>query len=152
MTKSLVVIILVIAIVLGLAGCKLDQPAGRHEAPTGGRHRVNPAPQPDPAPTRSGIGNVQITVWVEQHEERSTVLVNVGAGNQTLIGRAPGRHWDFTVRPGQVVYVSVNHFHLGESGRLFVQVVQNNNGRILCGDENTNDRAAGVQCTGTVVI
>lgn len=149
MTKTLLAIVLTLAALAGVTACK---PEGKHAAPAPGKHRVQPAPQPDPAPSRSGIGNVQITVWVEQDEERSTVLVNVGQGNKTLIGRKPGSHWDFTVQPGQLVYVDVSHFHLGESGRLFVQVVQNNNGRILCQDENTGQHAAGVQCNGEVVI
>lgn len=152
MTKTLLAIMLALAVLAGVTACK---PEGRHAAPAPGKHRVDPAPQPDPAPTAtcsSCIGNVQITVWVEQSEERSTVLVNVGQGNQTLIGRKPGSHWDFTVRPGQLVYASVNHFHLGESGWLFLQVVQNNNGSILCEDNNDEDPAAGVQCHGTVVI
>lgn len=98
------------------------------------------------------MGNVQITIWVEQDNDRSTVTYNVGHGNKTVIGRKPGSHWDLTVQPGQLVAVVVTHFNMGESGRLYVQVVQNNNGRIVCTDENTGDRSAGLVCNGEIVI
>lgn len=151
MTKALVAIAVAVAVLLTGAACKPD---GRHAAPppAPGKHRVQPMPQPDPAPSRSGIGNVQITIWVELDNDRATVTYNVGQGNKTVIGRRPGSHWDLSVQPGQLVAVVVSHFNGGESGRLFVQVVQNNNGRILCQDENTGDRAAGLVCNGVVVI
>lgn len=117
-----------------------------------GQHRkVNPAPNPDPAPSRKGIGNVSITFWLDQDPHRTVTAYNYGTGYKSK--RCDNDcHWTVTTKPGQVVTVSTDYYHIGQKGWLKITVIQNNNGRILCHDNNDKDRGAGVSCTGTVVI
>ena len=91
---------------------------------------------------------MQITIWVEQDNDKSTVSWNAGFGLVNRVGKKPGAHWDDTTKPNMKVSGSITHFHLGEEGRLWMQIVQNNNGRIVCTGENTGDRKSG----GTVRI
>ena len=130
-------------------GC---QSGGRHEAPPAGKHRVDPMPQPDPAPSRSGMGNVQITIWVELSDDEATLTYNIGAGNHSVTAHKPGSHWTLTTRPGQSVAVLMSHKRIGEHGRLWVQIVQLNNGRILYEGDNSENPRGGVIGGGVVVI
>jgi hypothetical protein len=98
------------------------------------------------------MGNVQLTIWVEQDRSNSIVSYNVGHGPVNKTGKFPSSHWTATAAPNQLVTVIAAHEKLGDSGRLFVQVVQNNNGRILCTDDNHENRKAAATCNGIVVI
>jgi hypothetical protein len=91
-------------------------------------------------------------VWVEQDNDKSTVAWNAGFGIVSRVGHKPGQHWDDTTKPNANVSGSITHFHLGEEGRLWIQIVQNNNGRIVCTGENDHDRKSGAVCNGVIVI
>lgn len=115
------------------------QGGGKHEAPK------------NPAPTK-GMGNVQLTIYVEMERDKATVTWDVGHGLVTRVGHHPSEQWDDVAQPNQRVSVTISQFHLGESGVLFIQVIQNNNGRVLCQANNAHNRRAGGACTGLVTI
>lgn len=147
MIKQLAAVALSLGALTVLAGCPLPAPT---KPP--GKHRVQPAPNPDPAPRRSGIGNVLLTFWLEQDRKRTVTSFNVGAGPQTHYCNN-FCHWSATAQPGQLVTSTTDYYDVGQKGWLHMQVVQGNNGRILCDDDNSNTgRVGGVTCTGTVVI
>lgn len=151
MTKTLISLGLALVVLATGAACK---PEGRHAAPppAPGRHRQQPAPNPDPAPSRSGIGSVLITFVVETSNNRATVTYNAGSGYKNVIARRPASHWDERVQPGQRVAIVATHFNLGESGRIFVQIYQHNNGRVVCQDSNSGHESSGASCDGVIVI
>jgi hypothetical protein len=132
-----------------LTGCPVESPTPKRT------HRVQPAPNPDPArpqPGRSFPGNVSITFWLEQDAHRTVTSFNVGGGPQTHYCN-DSCHWSATAKPTQVVTSTTDYYAVGQKGWLHMQVVQNNNGRILCDDDNSDTgRSGGVTCTGTVTI
>lgn len=143
------------AVLFLLTGCPAPSTGGRHEpgkhAATGGQKAPKPAPDPNLRGTE--IGNIQFTVWVEQDNEKSTVTWNSGLGLVSKVGKKPGSHWDDTGKPGATVTGYIAHFHIGEEGRLWMQIVQNNNGHIVCTVENTDNRKAGAPaCTGELLV
>jgi hypothetical protein len=116
----------------GLAAC---DPVETPPAPT---KTVKPAPNPDPVkpkPGRSFPGNVSLTFWLEQDRKRTVTSYNVGAGPQTYYCN-DSCHWDATAKPGQLVTTTTDYYDLKANGWLHIQVVQNNNGKILCEDDN----------------
>lgn len=138
---------ILLPVLLGAAKCQ-DAP------PPHGPKKVQPAPNPDPAPRRSGFpGNVSLTFWLDQDAGKKTVTSwNVGAGRQTHYCTR-SCHWLAVAKPGQLVTATTDYYALGERGWLKIQVVQNNNGRILCQDDNSDSgRSGGLNCSGTVVI
>ena len=99
------------------------------------------------------MGNVQLTIWAEHPDNAAaTVRWSAGKGEVMKVSRRSVEHWDDVAAPGQSVTATVVQFHLGESGKLKVYVVQNNNGRILCQNENIKNRTLGASCTGVVTI
>jgi hypothetical protein len=110
------------------------------------------APNPDPAPRRSGIGNVSLTFWLEQDRHRTVTSFNVGGGPQTYYCN-DSCHWPATAKPGQLVTTTTDYYDLKQEGWLHIQVVQNNSGTILCEDNNDDTgRKGGVSCSGTVEV
>lgn len=142
---------LIIAMVLVLP---LLTAARCNTTPSPSPTRVEPAPNPDPAkpqPGKSFPGNVSITFWVSSTHP-IVAAYNVGAGYKSRTCQR-SCHWLATVKPGQVVAITVHSKELSQGQWLQVQIVQNNNGRILCQDSNADRRpTSGVKCSGTVVI
>lgn len=109
-----------------------------------------PAPQPDPVPKRTGnIGNVRITFWLDQDQHRTVTTYNIGTRKHICDDSC---HWSETAKPNQQISVTSDYYDIGQRGWLFIQVIQDNNGRILCEDRNDDDRGRNVACDGTVVI
>lgn len=140
-------------VLVGMTACPETSPSAPSK---GGKHRkVVPAPNPDPAhpPTnRAFPGNVSITFWLEQDNKKTVTAYNVGAGYQSH-NCTRSCHWSETAKPGQVVTSTTDYFDLGATGWIHMQVIQNNNGRILCDEDNTDTgRKGGVTCTGEIII
>lgn len=133
-------------------GCKSSK------TPSGGgsTHKQQPMPNPDPArpqPGRSFPGNVSITFWLEQRGGQKTITTyNIGAG-PVVHNCTDSCHWSVTTKPNQLVSFVTVYFVPGTQGHLAMQVVQDNNGRIVCQDNNDDkDGHGGIDGSGTIVI
>jgi len=147
MRKSIVGLVAICSL-WSLTACPMQSPGGKHEA-----GKQAPKPAPDPNLRGSQIGNVQITVWTECSDDKAVVSWNAGFGLNNQTCKSPGKHWNDTTKPNANVTGIIAHFHTGEKGRLWMQIVQNNNGRIVCTVSNDDDRSAGAPpCTGVIVI
>lgn len=152
--KKIAICIVALLSFLALSGSSCQSPStgGRHEP---GKHAApkEPKPAPDPNLRGSEIGNVQITVWTECSDDKAVVSWNAGFGLNNQTCKRPGAHWDDTTKPNAHVHGIIGHFNIGEKGRLYMQIVQNNNGRIVCTTSNDDDRSAGAPpCDGVIVI
>lgn len=152
-TYRIIALLMAVGIVFAVSGCPIETPPpAKH---TAGKHKQQPAPNPDPAnPPKGGqqIGNVSLTFWLEQTNKRTVATFNVGQGPVTH-NCDDSCHWDAVAKPNQLVTVTVVYFTPGTKGHLKIEVVQNNNGRILCHDDNDDAGGnGGVDCQGVVVI
>lgn len=140
--------------VFGLTGCPEQPPPPKHAA---GKHRQQPMPNPDPvrpAPGQSTFpGSVRITFWLEQASHKTITTYNVGHGPVTH-NCNDSCHWDVDgLKPGQGVSFVTVFFTPGTKGHLSMQVVQQNNGRIVCQDNNDDaGGAGGIDASGVIVI
>ena len=143
-------VVLAIALPVGLGAAKCGTlPAPKHAAPK----KVKPAPNPDPAPSRRGIGNVELVFTVGTNSSRVVTSWNVGRGWQHGATKHKGEtSWTETAKPGQHVTFIAAHSKPGDKAWIDIEVYQRNNGRILCRDNNNDDPSGGAQCSGVVVV
>lgn len=155
MIKKIVVALVLATLGVTLAtgadgsGCKSSNPAPapRH---TAARKPATPKPG-GPEQGKPPIGNVRLTFWVGASHPVD-VLYTIGTVHHTH-SCDKSCHWDATAKPDQYVAVAVQHRNKRQEAQIDVQVVQANNGRLLCKDTNADrDPIDGVGCDGRVVI
>jgi hypothetical protein len=119
-----------------------------------------PSPAPVPHPTadpnenaKTFPGSIVLTFWIEQDQDKTTDTVRINGSPHNRTGHRPGSHWDMAAKPNDAVSFSVSPFPPGDPGRIWIQVVQANNGRILCTGSNSVTYGHGpATCEGHVVV